>query len=54
MNVVRAAVTHAVERAGYPLFLHAAERRLTAVLPGGEGTEFVRRLATEWAAPHGG
>lgn len=47
MNAVRAAITDAVERAGYPLFLHAAERQLTAVLPGGEGTEFVRRLATE-------
>ena len=32
---------------GLSALLHAAERQLTAVLPGGEGTEFVRRLATE-------
>ena len=54
MNVVRAAVTDAVERAGYPLFLHAAERQplqcyRAAKVPSSSGG-----WPPNWAAPHGG
>lgn len=47
LDVVRAALAAAIDRAGHELFLHVARCQLTAVLPGVASTHFLDRLATE-------
>ncbi|MBF6541561.1 PucR family transcriptional regulator [Nocardia brasiliensis] len=47
MSDVRDVVAAALHDAGHPVFLHAADQRVSVLLPGSEGVSFARRLALE-------
>ena len=54
VNAVRSAITDAVERAGYPLFLHAAERQLTRCYRAAKVPSSSGGSPPNWVAPHAG